>query len=146
MERYISPQRAAGRPGKTPAKSKFYDSRNVADADRVGNCLQEVGRKSRSDTIARLILFTCPKCEDDVRREPAAENGAVQIWCGCDEHSFPIGNLLPENPEEWEFVVKRVGRGIRDAQAEYEARVKRLMVSDHVSRYRDKFAKEDAKI
>jgi hypothetical protein len=100
--------------------------------------------EGRSATMARLILFVCPQCEDDARREPTSENGAIQIWCRCGEHTFPAGNLLPETPDEWVFVVKRVSRGIRDAQAEYEARVKRLMVSDHVHRYRDKFAKEGA--
>jgi hypothetical protein len=93
---------------------------------------------------ARLILFRCAECQGEVRREPASENGTVQIWCRCGEHSFPAGNLLPENPEEWAFVVKRVSRGIRGAQAEYEARIKRLMASDHVRKYRDKFAKEGA--
>jgi len=100
--------------------------------------------EGRSATMARLILFVCSRCEDDVRREPASENGAIQIWCSCGSHTFPEGNLLPENPEEWEFVITRVSLGIRDAQAEYEARVKRLMVSDHVRRYRDKFAQERA--
>jgi hypothetical protein len=102
--------------------------------------------EGRSATMARLILFTCPQCEDDVRREPASENGSIQTWCRCGEHTFPAGNLLPETPNEWEFVITRVSSGIRDAQAECEARVKRLMVSDHVRRYRDKFAKEGAKV
>ena len=92
--------------------------------------------------MARLILFTCPQCEDDVRREPPSENGAIQVWCSCGSHVFPLGNILPENPEEWEFVVKLVSCGIRDAQAECETRIKRLMISDHVRRYRDKFAEE----
>ena len=100
--------------------------------------------EGRSATMARLIIFVCPQCEDDVRRERASENGAVQCWCGCGSHNFPAGNLLPETPKEWEFVITRVSLGIRNAQAEYEARVKRLMVSDRVRRYRDKFAKEGA--
>jgi hypothetical protein len=100
--------------------------------------------EGRSATTARLILFVCSRCEEDVRREPASENGSIQLWCSCGSHAFPEGNLLPENPEEWEFVIKRVSRGIRDAQAECEARIKRLMVGDHVRRYRDKFAKEGA--
>jgi hypothetical protein len=41
MRTDIPPERAAGRPGKTPAKSKFYASRNLADADRVGNIVPE---------------------------------------------------------------------------------------------------------
>jgi len=102
--------------------------------------------EGRSATMARLILFTCPQCEHEVRREPPEGNGSHQVWCSCGSHTFPEGNLLPENPEEWEFVIKRVSSGIRDAQAECEARVKRLMVSDHVRRYRDKFAQEGAKV
>ena len=99
--------------------------------------------EGRSATMARLILFTCPQCEDDVRREHPSENGATQIWCGCGSHTFPAGNLLPETPDEWVFVVKRVSRGMRDAQMEYKDRVKRLMIGDHVRRYRDKFASKD---
>jgi hypothetical protein len=100
--------------------------------------------EGRAAMMARLILFTCPKCEDGVRREPASENGAVQIWCSRGSHNFLSDNLHPETPDEWEFVITRVSLGIRDAQAEYEARVKRLLVSDHVRQYRDKFAKEGA--
>ena len=100
--------------------------------------------EGRSATMARLILFVCPQCEDDVRREHPSENGAVQVWCSCGSHTFPAGNLLPETPREWLFVVERVSRGIHDAQVECEARIRRLMVSDHVRQYRDKFAKEGA--
>lgn len=96
--------------------------------------------EGRSATMARLILFVCSRCEEDVRRERASENGAVQCWCGCGSHNFPPENLLPETPEEWEFVIKRVSRGIRDAQAEFDARVKRLMTSNSVKIFRDKFA------
>jgi hypothetical protein len=102
--------------------------------------------EGRSATTARLILFVCSRCEEDVRREPASENGSIQTWCRCGEHTFPAGNLLPETPDEWEFVITRVSLGIRDAQAGYEDRVKRLLVSDHVRKYRDKFAKEGARI
>jgi hypothetical protein len=35
--------------------------------------------------------------------------------------------------------VKKVSRGIRDAKSEFEARVTKLMTSDHVRSYRDKF-------
>jgi hypothetical protein len=87
--------------------------------------------------MARLILCTCPLCEEDVRREPASENGAVQIWCRCGEHTFPEGTLIPETPEEWAFVVKRVSRGVREAQAKYVARIKRLMLSDILFKYRN---------
>jgi hypothetical protein len=86
---------------------------------------------------ARLILFRCDECQGKVRREPASENGYVQIWCRCGEHSFPAGNFLPKNAEEWAFVVKRVSRGVREAQAKYVARIKRLMVSDILCKYRN---------
>ena|SRR3981081_2318384 len=109
-----------------------YESRKLAEV--------------RSARMARLILFRCPQCEHEVRREPPEGNGSHQVWCSCGSHTFPAGNLPPETPDEWVFVVKRVSRGIRDAQVEYEARVKRLMVADHVRRYRDKFAKEGARI
>jgi hypothetical protein len=46
-----------------------------------------------------------------VRREPASENGAVQVWCRCGERTFPEGTLILETLEEWAFVIKRVGRG-----------------------------------
>jgi hypothetical protein len=129
-----APERAAGRPAKTPAKV-ITKQPTLADTDVPGN---------RSCVGTRLVLFTCPECGHEVRREPASENGAVQCWCGCGSHNFPPANFLPENPDEWEFVIKRVSRGIRDAQSEYEARVKRLMISDHVRKYREKFAKEGA--
>lgn len=137
------PKNKVGRLGLNPPdrhRKKKIDAGNLTDA---GRRVKHTTRRSGA-MMARLILCTCPLCEEEVRREPAAENGAVQIWCGCDEHSFPIGNLLPENPEEWEFVVKRVSRRVRDAQAECEARIRRLMVSDHVRKYRDKFAKDGA--
>jgi hypothetical protein len=68
----------------------------------------------------------------------------VQCWCGCGTYNFPPANLLPENPDEWAFLIKRISRGIRDAQAECEARIKRLVISDHVRKFREKFAKEGA--
>jgi hypothetical protein len=86
---------------------------------------------------ARLILFRCAEWQGEVRQEPASGNGSVQVWCRCGEHSFPAGNLLPKTPDEWAFVVKRVSRGIREAQAKYEERMKRLMVSDIVFKYRN---------
>jgi hypothetical protein len=88
---------------------------------------------------ARLILFNCAECQAEVRQEPASENGSVQIWCSCGSHTFPAGNLFPSRPEEWSFVVKKVSRGIRDAKREFEARVTKLMTSDHVRSYRAKF-------
>jgi hypothetical protein len=129
----IPPEKTAGRPGKTPAKV-ITKQPTLADTDLSGN---------RSQVGGRLVLFTCSECEHEVRREPVSENGAVQCWCGCGSHNFPPANFLPENPDEWAFVIKRVSRGIRDAQAECESRIKRLMVSDHVRRYRDEFAIKD---
>jgi hypothetical protein len=134
MRPFIPPERAAGRPGKTPAKV-INKQATLADLDLCGN---------RSHVGGRLILFTCSECEHEVRREPASENGAVQYWCGCGTYNFPPANLLPENPDEWAFLIKRISRGIRDAQAECEARIKRLVISDHVRKFREKFAKEGA--
>ncbi len=88
---------------------------------------------------ARLVLFNCSECQAEVRQEPASESGSVQVWCSCGSHTFPAGNLIPGRPEEWSFLVKKVSRGIRDAKSEFEARVTRLMTSDHIRSYRDKF-------
>jgi hypothetical protein len=88
---------------------------------------------------ARLILFNCAECQAEVRQEPASENGSVQLWCLCGSHTFPAANIIPTRPEEWSFVMKKVSRGIRDAKSEFDARVTRLMISDHVRSYRDKF-------
>jgi len=127
MDKQGTPERAAGRPGKTPAKV-ITKQPTLADTDIPGN---------RSCVGTRLVLFTCPECGHEVRREPASENGAVQYWCGCGSHNFPPSNLVPENSDEWAFVVKRISRGIRDAQAKYEAQLKRVMVSDIVRKYRN---------
>jgi predicted DNA-binding transcriptional regulator AlpA len=64
-------------------------------------------------------------------------DGSTHLRCSCGSYTFPQGNLLPKTPDEWAFVVKRVSRGIRDAQAKYEERIKRLMVSDIVFKYRN---------
>jgi len=115
------------------------------NAPYKGGRISSVSRKvaeGRSATMARLILFVCSRSEDDVRREPASGNGSIQIWCSCGSHTFPKGNLLPETPREWIFVVERVSLGIHDAQMECEARIRRLIVSDHVRRHRDKLANE----
>lgn len=129
-----APERAAGRPIKMPAET-ITKQPTLANTDIPGN---------RSCVGTRLVLFACPECGHEVRREPASENGAVQYWCGCGTYNFPPANLLPENPDEWAFLIKRISRGIRDAQAECEARIKRLVISDHVRKFREKFAKEGA--
>jgi hypothetical protein len=113
-----APERAAGRPSKTPAKV-ITKRATLADAELRGN---------RSHVGGRLILFKCSECGHEVRKE----------------HNFSPTNLLPEKPNERAFLIERVSRGIRDAQAEREARIRRLMVSDHVRKYRDKFAKDGA--
>jgi hypothetical protein len=91
---------------------------------------------------ARLILFNCAECQAEVRQEPASENGSIQLWCACGSHTFPAGNLIPSRAEEWSFLIKKVSRGIRDAKTEFDARITRLMTSDHVRSYRDKFARK----
>jgi predicted RNA-binding Zn-ribbon protein involved in translation (DUF1610 family) len=101
MRPCIPLERAAGRPGKTPAKV-ITKQPTLADTDFLGN---------RSCVGTRLVLFTCPECGQEVRREPASENGAVQIWCRCGEHTFPEGTLIPETPEEWAFVIKQASEG-----------------------------------
>jgi predicted RNA-binding Zn-ribbon protein involved in translation (DUF1610 family) len=137
-----SPESSSGRLGLNPERhrEKQIDAQNLPN---VGDSVKQVAGRS-SAMRARVVLFTCPHCGDELRREPPAENGSTHLWCSCGSHTFPQGNLLPETPDEWAFVVKRVSLGIRDARAECEARIKRLMVSDHVRRYRDKFAKEGA--
>jgi hypothetical protein len=114
-----SPENESGRLELNPPDRHREKQINAENLTNAGTPVKQINQPSGA-MMARLILFSGSQCGEGVRREASGENDSTELWYSCGP--------------TWAC------EGIRDAQAEFDVRLRRLMTSDYVKRHRDKFS------